>query len=102
MLNLRPDNGFADECDRDADCAEEQRFSAADAVEQEDDEEEVEDGADDVVDAGYQEIAVADDAEVVVEDGGVVADDVDTVGYVSGTSVMYSGGGHGQRTQSSA
>ena len=85
MLNLRSDNGFADERDGNADCTEEQRLSAADTVEQEDNEEEVEDRADDVVDAGYEEIAVADDAEVVVENGGVVADDVDTIGYVSWT-----------------
>ena len=43
----------------------------------EDDKEQVEYRTDDVVDAGDEKVAVSDYAQILVEDGGVVAYDVD-------------------------
>lgn len=63
---LRVEGGFADEGDGDGGGAEEERLLAADPVEEEGDEDQVGEGADDVVDSGDQRRAVAGDAEVFV------------------------------------
>jgi hypothetical protein len=76
---LRSDDCFTDEGNGDANGTDEKRLLAADAIEEEDDEKEVEDGPNNVVDAGDEEIAVADYAEVFVENSRVVADNVDTM-----------------------
>jgi hypothetical protein len=80
--DLRADGGFADERDADCDGAEEEGAAAADAVDEEGYEDQVEERADDVVDAAYEQLAVVCDAEVFVHDCLVVADDVDAGRFV--------------------
>ena len=72
------DDRLADEGNGDTNGAEEERLLAANAIEEKDDEEEVKHGTDDVVDASNEEVAIADNTEVLVENGGVVTDNVDT------------------------
>jgi uncharacterized protein YqkB len=76
---LRSDDCFTDEGNGDANGTDEKRLLAAYAIEEEDDEKEVEDGSDNVVDAGDEEITVANYTEVFVQDSRVVADNVDTM-----------------------
>jgi hypothetical protein len=51
---LRPKRSFANKRDTDGDRAEDQRLTATDFVEEEDNEKEVENRSNDVVDTGYE------------------------------------------------
>ena len=75
--------GFADEGNGNADCTENKRLLTSHAVEDKYDEEEVADGADEVVKGGYKQVLVAGDAEVVVQNRRVVAYYVDTFTDIS-------------------
>ena len=88
--------GFEDECNRDAGASKEERLLAADAVEDEDDEEEIcrakstrdwhswrsgaitSNRADTVVNAGDEQVAASGDTQVCVYDRLIIADDVDS------------------------
>lgn len=76
---MGPQSSLADQRDTNSNRAKYQWLLPANLVEEEYDEEEVEDGADNVVDAGNQQVPIAGDAEILVQNGRIVADDVDSV-----------------------
>lgn len=79
---MAANDGFADKGDSNADGTEEKWLSAAYSVEKEGNEYKIKKGSNDVVDSGYQEVAVASDSEVLVKDGLVVTDYVDARDFI--------------------
>lgn len=75
---MRSDCGFADQRDTDTNRANEQRLPSSYSVEKEDNKDKVEEGTDNIIDASDEQGAVAFDPEVVVHNGRVVANDIDT------------------------
>jgi hypothetical protein len=80
---LRTNTCFTDQSNGDRNGTEQQRLPSADSIEEEDDEDQVEKWANNVVDPGDEQRAVALYAKIVVHDRLVVADDVDTENVVS-------------------
>lgn len=76
---MRSQRSFADQGNANADCAKNQWLPATNPIEEKDNEEEVKYRADDIVDAGHKKISVTIDPKVVVQNGRVVADDIDSI-----------------------
>jgi hypothetical protein len=75
---LRSERCFTNQSDADADGSKDQWLLATNFVEKEYDENEVEYRTDDVINAGHKQITVSVDSKVLIQDGGVVADNIDS------------------------
>ena len=75
---MRVDSSFADKCDGNTDCAPKKGSTPANAVEEERNEDKVGEWADTIVDTGNEEVSTTRNAKIVVHNGLVVANDVDS------------------------
>ena len=75
---MRVDSSFADKCDGNTDCAPKKGSTPANAVEEERNEDKVSEWADTIVDTGNEEVSTTCNAEIIVHNGLVVTNDVDS------------------------
>lgn len=77
-FDLRPNGSLANKRNRNTNSPEQKRLLSPNSINQEKNEDQIRDGSNAIVDSRDEEVPVSCDTEVLVHDGLVVADHVDT------------------------